>query len=582
MRRRLHRMIADATADPDERARHLAGCATTPDAVTAVALTDAARRQRFRGAPELAAELYERAAQLTPPQSAEEWAVRHLAAARCRFDCGDYAAAGASALAAAEKLTGDARAEALLLHAVVAWSTDDLGIAVASARQALAATTADTSLAGRIHAHLSLFVDEPTAGRQHAQAAVTLLSGDEGQRPLLSAALLLLLFNEVRGGLPARTELLDQALLLEENEPSWLAGTVPASWWKAIDEHDLARARLQRMLRVAADQGDEPWQHELLAHLGETELLAGQWDAAERHIAEARELGEQLGTGVVGETWLVGMLHAYRGNLAEAELIAESGLKRADSFGDAWCRRIHLQLAGFVELSAGRFAAAAATYGALAAAADDLGLVEPIALRFEPDWIEACVGCGDLDAAAAAFERLHLRHERLPRPWTTLGLARCRVLLDGARGTDTAPALAQLAEARAQVRADILPMDQARCLLIAGVAHRRARRRRQSREDLVAAAEGFRAIGALAFADRAETELARIGGRQSAPRGLTATEEMVARLAAAGRTNRVIADELFLSPKTVEANLARAYTKLGISSRAQLSAALTDRPPIKP
>ncbi|MFI7432400.1 response regulator transcription factor [Micromonospora haikouensis] len=55
---------------------------------------------------------------------------------------------------------------------------------------------------------------------------------------------------------------------------------------------------------------------------------------------------------------------------------------------------------------------------------------------------------------------------------------------------------------------------------------------------------------------------------------LAATEERVARLAARGRTNRVIADTLFISPKTVEANLARAYRKLGISSRAELGAVL--------
>ncbi|HEY0636223.1 MAG TPA: helix-turn-helix transcriptional regulator, partial [Pseudonocardiaceae bacterium] len=55
---------------------------------------------------------------------------------------------------------------------------------------------------------------------------------------------------------------------------------------------------------------------------------------------------------------------------------------------------------------------------------------------------------------------------------------------------------------------------------------------------------------------------------------LTPTEERVARLAAEGRTNRAIADALFVSPKTVEANLARVYAKLAITSRAQLGEAL--------
>ena len=51
---------------------------------------------------------------------------------------------------------------------------------------------------------------------------------------------------------------------------------------------------------------------------------------------------------------------------------------------------------------------------------------------------------------------------------------------------------------------------------------------------------------------------------------LTETESRVAALAARGRTNRAIADELFVSPKTVEANLARIYRKLRISGRAEL------------
>jgi len=58
---------------------------------------------------------------------------------------------------------------------------------------------------------------------------------------------------------------------------------------------------------------------------------------------------------------------------------------------------------------------------------------------------------------------------------------------------------------------------------------------------------------------------------------LTVTEERVASLAASGLTNRVIAERAFLSPKTVEANLARVYQKLGINSRAQLGRAIAER-----
>ncbi|MFI5484492.1 LuxR C-terminal-related transcriptional regulator [Micromonospora echinaurantiaca] len=574
VRGRLHRLLADTTADPDERARQLARCLTGPDPAAAAEIAAAAARQRSRGAPETAAGLYDSAARLASPASAEHVRWR-LAAAACRTDCGDYSAARAAADRAAEELTGPASAEALLLRAVVAWSADEPAEAAwTAAEAALASAPAGSTLAGRIHAHLSLFRDAPDTARRHAEAAVALLADSPDDQPVHAAALLLLFFNAVRAGRPARTELLARALELEGAEPSWLAGTVPAIWWRSVDEHGRARDRLHRMLARAVARGDEPSQHELLCHLGETELLAGRWIDAAAHIAAARELGEQYGTDSAGEHWLEGLLLAHRGRLPEADRIAAEGLRRAAELDDRWRRRIYAQLAGFVALSAGRMPEAARHYGELAVTVDELGLVEPLAQRFEPDWLEACVGAGDLATAEAALDRLATRHRRLPRPWTTLGLARSRVLLAGALGRDPSGALAELAAARAAVPADVLPLDRARCLLVAGVAYRRLRRRRDAREALTAAAGEFDALGAAALAARARAEADRTGGRPPAPRQLTGTELEVARLAAAGRTNRVIADTLFISPKTVEANLARVYRKLGVASRAELGAVM--------
>jgi DNA-binding NarL/FixJ family response regulator len=62
-----------------------------------------------------------------------------------------------------------------------------------------------------------------------------------------------------------------------------------------------------------------------------------------------------------------------------------------------------------------------------------------------------------------------------------------------------------------------------------------------------------------------------------APMELTANEQMVAELAGNGLTNREIAAQMFLSRRTVEANLARAYRKLGIHSRAELGATMAGR-----
>jgi DNA-binding NarL/FixJ family response regulator len=78
-------------------------------------------------------------------------------------------------------------------------------------------------------------------------------------------------------------------------------------------------------------------------------------------------------------------------------------------------------------------------------------------------------------------------------------------------------------------------------------------------------------MGAVLWADRARAELGRIGGR-AASNGLTPTEQRVADLVADGRSNKEVAAELFVSVRTVEANLTRVYAKLGIRSRTELAA----------
>lgn len=583
VRRQMHRELADAVTDPDERARHLVSCAPEPDSAIAAELSEAARRQHVRGAPESAAGLYEHAAALTPASQGDERAERSLAAAQCWFAGGSYSAAARLAGELAAASTGATRAEALLLLAAVAFNSDDasLGSAAEIAEEALLAAGDLRVLAGRVHAHLALFHDAPDVARRHASVAVATLSQASSKASadceLLSSALMLQLYQEVRAGLPPRPHLLEQGLALEGDRPSWLAGTVPAIWWSGIDEHDLARQRLDDMLGWATSRGDEAWEHEVVCHLAEIELLAGRFDAAGRHIAAALQLGEQLGSGLVSERWLAGMLHAHRGELDDARAIAEAGLRTAEKSGSTWCRRIHLHLTGFVALSAGQMSEAATAYAAVAEASDALGLVESLAVRFEPDWIEACVATGDLDSAAAALERLAGRHQRLPRPWTALGLARGRVLLASARGSDPTAELDALEAALRAAPPSAVPLARARCLLAAGMAHRRARRKRLARQALTGALDAFLALGAAAFAVRASEEIARIGGRPPAPLGLTATEERVAQLAAEGRTNRVIADNLFLSPKTVEANLARVYRKLGIATRAELGVRMAAR-----
>ena len=135
-----------------------------------------------------------------------------------------------------------------------------------------------------------------------------------------------------------------------------------------------------------------------------------------------------------------------------------------------------------------------------------------------------------------------------------------------------AEARTSIAAALAWYDASPLRFDRARTLLIAGQIHRRAKAKSEARELLTEAEREFASFGAGAWQAQAAAELARVNVRPSAPTDLTETERLVAGLAAAGLTNREVADRSFLAIKTVEANLARVYRKLGIRSRAELGA----------
>src|SRR5271170_6786831 len=113
------------------------------------------------------------------------------------------------------------------------------------------------------------------------------------------------------------------------------------------------------------------------------------------------------------------------------------------------------------------------------------------------------------------------------------------------------------------------------------------RRRRDACDQLGSAYQIFDSIGAAAFADRARIELRASGGQAreravETPDTLTAQEALIARLAGEGASNPQIAAQLFISSATVAYHLRKVFTKLGISSRNQLGAALSARPGAAP
>jgi DNA-binding NarL/FixJ family response regulator len=103
-----------------------------------------------------------------------------------------------------------------------------------------------------------------------------------------------------------------------------------------------------------------------------------------------------------------------------------------------------------------------------------------------------------------------------------------------------------------------------------GQLQRRQRQKERARATLREALQSFEAMGAPLWAGRVQSELTRAEVVPTHDRSLTPSERRVAELAASGMTNKDVATALFISPKTVEANLVRIYRKLGIKTRAEL------------
>jgi len=208
---------------------------------------------------------------------------------------------------------------------------------------------------------------------------------------------------------------------------------------------------------------------------------------------------------------------------------------------------------------------------------------EPTAgdMFFHGDAAEALVALGRIDEADRITAWLEERGEALDRTWAIAVGARCRALLLAAAGEVEA---AEQALQRAIAAHDLLPMpiERARTLLVLGRVRRRLRKRRAAMAALEEALAIFETVGSPLWADQVRGEIASVGLRPAARDWLTPSEERVARLAASGLTNREVAARLSVTPKTVEAHLARAYRKLDISSRAELGARMGQAEPPPP
>jgi DNA-binding CsgD family transcriptional regulator len=200
-------------------------------------------------------------------------------------------------------------------------------------------------------------------------------------------------------------------------------------------------------------------------------------------------------------------------------------------------------------------------------------------LPVAPELVEALVELGDLDRAGLVTEALSGQAQDQTHPWGLVTARRCQALIRLAASRYDPSAAAALAEAATEFERLGLSFDAARCRLSLGRAQRRLKQWGPARTSFDRAVAAFVQLGSPGWAQRARAELARVGGRSPATPGtLTATEQDIVELAAQGLTNKQIARRLSIAVHTVEVHLSRAYAKLGVGSRAQLTARLTPRP----
>ncbi len=347
---------------------------------------------------------------------------------------------------------------------------------------------------------------------------------------------------------------------------------VLAQLLKYSDRLDAAREKFHMLLADAAERGIENPIAGFHYHLAELECRGGDWEAANEYARQAMAAAHQTGQAFYQAMaqFATGLVEAHLGRVDAARLAAQQGLRLTEAAGEVLTMVLNLSVLGFVELSLGNHAKAHRHLAKAIELKEAMGVQEPAYFRIVPDDVEVLVALGLLEQAEALLAPFEEKGRQLDRAWALATAARCRALLSAARG-DLPAAI------REHDRLP-LPFELGRTLLVKGAVERRAKRKREARETLRRALDTFEKLGAPLWAEKASAELARIGGRVPALLGLTPTEGRVAELVASGSTNREVAEALFVSVHTVEANLKRIYRKLGIRSRTELASRFLSRP----
>ncbi len=579
-RRRVHRALADATVaetDPDRRAWHRARAISLPDEEVAGELERSAGRAQARGGVAAAAAFLNRAAELTGDPARRTQ--RALAAAQASSQAGAFEAAlGLLASAEAGQLDDRQSAQVDLLRGQIAFASgmgrDAAPLLLKAARRfesfdldQARETYLDAYQAAQIAGHLARdgTLDEV------ARAARALPPPPHPPRPadLLLDGLTLL----VTDGPTAAAPVLRQATsafagpdvpVAQRLRWSWMAPMAGASLWD-YQGYSLVEGPVQ----LAREVGALDRLPMLLNQMADAAVWRGDLAVAAALIAEADAVCEATGARIPPYAAL--MLAAFRGREAEATQLIRATIELATTAGQGaavtWAHWAAMRLYNGL----GRYADAVAAFRQVSDRAPVHSVIRPL-----PELVEAAVRAGDLDLARDALGRLAEWTRVGGTDWALAIEARCRALLaDGNAAEDLyQEAIGRFSETR-------LRPSLARARLLYGEWLRREGRRLDAREQLRTAHDMFEVTGMEAFAERAHRELLATGenARKRSPDTrveLTPQEEQIARLARDGLSNPEIGAQLFVSARTVEWHLRNVFTKLGITSRRQLQAALSE------
>ena len=579
-RRIVHLAVAETIGERgslSRRAWHLASAIVEADETVADLLEQAAAEARAAAAPAAAAAALRRAAHVS---SSPEERVRRLVQGAADFHLAGRVEEGVAMLAqASEHATNrlvrsdidHLRARLTLFSSPCRMTRDAL---VAQA-EVVASADGDRAAALLVDASMvSVMAGQPRRALDLALQAQPLVMQDSGTLRLraeycLGVGLLLC------GQAPAAESLLDRAEALARAEDLVAGGyhAVNASQlnnWR--ERHGEARRLLERLVDRARRESVLTILPYALAGIAEAAFHLGDWNRAYAAATESVELAEEVGQSTELAHSLVRLAHVEAGQGREdacrEHLDRAAILARDLEIGSI--RTLAGATRGLLELGLGHPREAIAILRDTGRFSLSHGLREPGVAMWAGDLAEAYVRSDAIDEAQTTLALLEDQASANRRSAALAVVARLQGMLAGPE--DYADRFAEALEWHERMP---LPFEVARTRLCFGERLRRERRRTAARDQLHLALDTFERLGASPWARRARAELRAAGETSTSDRAgtaeLTPQELQVALLVTEGATNREAAASLFLSPKTVEVHLTRAYRKLGVRSRTELA-----------